>query len=45
VQHVELLGYKGQVKFKQDETGLRIEMPAQKPALPEQGVTFKVVGA
>ncbi len=45
VQHVELLGYKGSVKFKQDETGLHIEMPAQRPALPEQGVTFKVVGA
>ena len=45
VQHVELLGYKGSLKFQQNETGLHIEMPAQLPALPEQGVTFKVIGA
>ena len=45
VQHVELLGYKGSLKFKQDETGLHIEMPTQMPALPPEGVTFKIAGA
>jgi hypothetical protein len=45
VQHVELLGFEAGLKFKQDETGLRIELPAQKPALPPEAVTFKITGA
>jgi alpha-L-fucosidase len=45
VQHVTLLGLHGSLKFRQDETGLHIDLPAQKPALPEEGVTFKIVGA
>jgi alpha-L-fucosidase len=45
VQHVELLGAPGSLKFKQDETGLHVELPAQLPALPAEGVTFKIIGA
>jgi alpha-L-fucosidase len=45
VQHVELLGFEGGLQFKQDESGLRIELPAQKPVLPPEAVTFKITGA
>jgi alpha-L-fucosidase len=45
VEHVQLLGVHGALKFKQEEAGLRIELPSQMPALPEQGVAFKIVGA
>ena len=45
VQHVELLGVHGGLKFQQDETGLHIDLPAQKPALPRKAVTFKIIGA
>ena len=40
IRHVTLLGYGGQVKWKQDESGLRVEMPAEK--LSEIGITLKV---
>ncbi len=45
VHHVELLGVHGGLKFKQDETGLHIDLPSHKLALPEEGVTFKIIGA
>jgi alpha-L-fucosidase len=45
IRHVELLGVHGGLKFQQDETGLRIDLPAQKPALPPEAVTFKIIGA
>ena len=45
VRHVELLGYKGRLKFRQEATGMKIEMPEHEPALPEEGVCFKIVGA
>jgi alpha-L-fucosidase len=32
VRHVELLGFKGKVKWTQDEKGLTVQMPAQKPS-------------
>jgi alpha-L-fucosidase len=37
---VELLGYKGELKWKQDEAGLKVEMPAEK--VSEIGFTLKV---
>jgi alpha-L-fucosidase len=40
VRNVELLGYKGQLKWKQDESSLRVEMPAEK--LSDIGITLKV---
>jgi alpha-L-fucosidase len=40
IRNVELLGYKGDLKWKQDETQLRVEMPAEK--ISDVGVTLKV---
>jgi alpha-L-fucosidase len=40
IRNVELLGYKGDLKWKQDETSLRVEMPAEK--LSDIGITLKV---
>jgi hypothetical protein len=37
---VELLGYKGELKWKQDEASLRVEMPAEK--ISDVGITLKV---
>jgi hypothetical protein len=35
-----LLGYKGEVKWKQEESSLRVEMPAEK--FSDIGVTLKI---
>jgi len=40
IRNVELLGYKGDLKWKQDESSLRVEMPAEK--LSDIGITLKV---
>ena len=40
IRRVELLGHSGTLKWKQDESGLRVEMPAEK--LSEIGITLKV---
>jgi alpha-L-fucosidase len=40
ILNVELLGYKGDVKWKQDETQLRVEMPAEK--ISDVGIVLKV---
>jgi alpha-L-fucosidase len=40
VRNVELLGYKGALKWNQDESALRVEMPAEK--LSDIGITLKV---
>jgi alpha-L-fucosidase len=40
IRNVELLGYKGELKWKQDEAGLRVEMPAEK--ISDVGITLKV---
>jgi hypothetical protein len=37
-----LLGHKGKVKFTQDETALKVEMPAEKPC--DHAITLKIVG-
>jgi alpha-L-fucosidase len=41
IRNVELLGYKGELKWRQDETSLRVEMPAEK--ISDIGITLKVV--
>jgi alpha-L-fucosidase len=40
IRNVELLGYKGELKWKQSESSLRVEMPAEK--LSDIGITLKV---
>ncbi len=40
IQKVELLGYKGELKWKQDEASLRVAMPAEK--FSDVAITLKV---
>jgi len=40
IRNVELLGYKGELKWKQSESSLRVEMPAEK--FSDIGITLKV---
>ena len=40
IRNVELLGYKGELKWKQDESSLKVEMPAKK--ISDIGITLKV---
>jgi alpha-L-fucosidase len=39
IRNVELLGYKGLLKWKQDVAGLRVEMPLEK--ISDVGITLK----
>jgi alpha-L-fucosidase len=43
VGNVELLGFKGKVKWTQDENGLTVQLPAQKPS--DHAVGLKIAGA
>jgi alpha-L-fucosidase len=43
VTNVQLLGFKGKVKWTQDENGLTVEMPQQKPS--DHAIALKVFGA
>jgi len=43
VGNVELLGFKGKLKWTQDENGLTVEMPQQKPC--DHAITLKIAGA
>jgi alpha-L-fucosidase len=43
IQHVELLGHKGKLKWTQDETALKVDLPDQKPC--DFALTFKVATA
>ena len=43
VKNVELLGFKGKVKWTQDGNGLSVQMPEQKPS--DHAVTLKIAGA
>jgi alpha-L-fucosidase len=43
IQHVELLGFDGQLQWTQDAGGLKVQLPAQKPC--DYAITFKVIGA
>jgi alpha-L-fucosidase len=40
---VELLGFKGKVKWTQDQNGLTVQMPQQKPS--EHAIALKIIGA
>jgi alpha-L-fucosidase len=40
IQKVELLGYKGELKWKQDDASLRVAMPAEK--ISDVAITLKV---
>jgi hypothetical protein len=37
---VELLGHKGELKWKQDEASLKVEMPEER--ISDAGITLKV---
>jgi alpha-L-fucosidase len=39
IRNVELLGCKGDLKWNQDEAGLKVEMPAEK--ISDMGITLK----
>jgi len=41
IQNVELLGYQGKVEWRQDEQGLTVVMPEQKPC--DYAITLKIV--
>jgi alpha-L-fucosidase len=41
--NVELLGFKGKLKWTQDEKGLTVQLPEQKPS--DHAVTLKIAGA
>jgi alpha-L-fucosidase len=43
VKHVELLGFKGKVNWTQDEKGLTVQLPQQKPS--DHAIAFKLLGA
>lgn len=42
ISGVELLGHKGPLEFKQDESGLKIKLPAEKPC--DYAYAFKISG-
>ena len=43
IRNVELLGHKGKLKFTQDQTALKVELPPEKPS--DHASVFKIVGA
>jgi alpha-L-fucosidase len=43
ISNVELLGYGGKVNWRQDESGLRVDMPAEK--ISDIGITLKATFA
>jgi alpha-L-fucosidase len=43
IKNVQLLGFKGKVKFTQDNAALKVEMPAQKPC--DHAIVLKIAGA
>lgn len=40
ISKVELLGYAGKVQWKQDESGLKVQLPAEKPV--DHAIVFKI---
>jgi alpha-L-fucosidase len=40
IQNVELLGYDAKLRWKQDESGLNVQMPSEKPC--EYAIAFKI---
>jgi alpha-L-fucosidase len=43
IENVELLGFSGKLEWSQDDTGLKVTVPTQKPC--DYAVVFKVTGA
>jgi len=43
IRNVKLLGFAGKVKWTQDETGLKVEMPPEKPC--DHAIALKIEGA
>ncbi len=43
IAQVELLGYRGKIEWTQDEKGLQVRLPAEKPS--DYAVAFKINGA
>ncbi len=43
IQNVELLGFDGKLEWSQDNSGLKVVMPAEKPC--DYAIVFKVTGA
>ena len=43
IRNVQLLGFRGKLPWKQDETGLRVQLPPQKPC--DHAFALKIVGA
>ena len=42
VKNVELLGFKSKVKWTQDEKGLTVQMPPEKPC--DYAITLRITG-
>jgi alpha-L-fucosidase len=42
IREIELLGHQGRLEFSQDETGLRIKLPVEKPC--DYAYVFKITG-
>jgi alpha-L-fucosidase len=40
IQNVELLGHDAKLRWKQDENGLRVDMPSEKPS--DYAITLKI---
>jgi hypothetical protein len=40
IRNVELLGHKAKLKWTQDATALKVELPAEKPS--DRAVAFKI---
>jgi alpha-L-fucosidase len=43
IQNVELLGFNGKLQWSQDDRGLSIIVPSQKPS--DHAVAFRITGA
>ncbi len=42
IGNVELLGSPGKVQWRQDESGLKVQLPAEKPG--DHAIAFKITG-
>ena len=42
IRSVQLLGHKGKLQWAQDDTGLKVQMPAEKPC--DHAVALKISG-
>lgn len=43
IRNVELVGFKGKLQWTQDEAGLKVQLPPEKPC--DHAITLKIVGA